>query len=188
MKKKNSITADERDTFRDAVKDVSRLHFDGVLPEPAAPAKPNRSVLLRRANSLAPSSRDAGPSDRLSDQFHPHQVHATEPLAFYRDGVQQTVRKKLRTGRFPIEADLDLHGMTSEVARVNVDQFLHAARDHRARCVLIIHGKGYGSSQDGPVLKNRVNSWLQQHEDVIGFCSAQPKHGGSGAVYVLLRR
>lgn len=188
MKKKNTITADERDAFRDAVKDVRRFQFDGVMPEPVAPQKPQRSLLLRRANSTLPTSRHARPTDRLSDQFHPHQVQAAEALSFARDSVQLSVRKKLRTGRIPIEADLDLHGMTAEIARMNVDQFISEARDHRARCVLIIHGKGYGSSQDGPVLKNRINSWLQQHEEVIAFCSAQPKDGGSGAVYVLLKR
>ena len=66
--------------------------------------------------------------------------------------------------------------------------FLDRCGHRGARCVHIIHGKGHGSSNQGPVLKNKVNAWLRQREEVLAFCSAQPKDGGTGAVYVLLRR
>jgi len=53
--------------------------------------------------------------------------------------------------------------------------------------VRIIHGKGYGSREQAPVLKNSLNSWLRQHPDVLAFSSTRPEHGGTGAVHVLLR-
>jgi DNA-nicking Smr family endonuclease len=56
------------------------------------------------------------------------------------------------------------------------------------RCVRIIHGKGKSSEGKLPVLKGKVNSWLRQRDEVIAFCSARPSDGGTGAVYVLLKR
>jgi DNA-nicking Smr family endonuclease len=55
------------------------------------------------------------------------------------------------------------------------------------RCVQIVHGKGYNSPGNQPVLKNDINLWLRQHQDVLAFCSTPPKAGGTGALYVLLK-
>ena len=55
------------------------------------------------------------------------------------------------------------------------------------RCAHIIHGKGYRSGERQPVLKRKVNYWLRLRPDVLAFCSATPRDGGTGAVYVLLR-
>jgi DNA-nicking Smr family endonuclease len=52
----------------------------------------------------------------------------------------------------------------------------------------VIHGKGARSGPDGPVLKAGVQRWLAQWDDVLGYVSAARRHGGSGAVYVLLQR
>ena len=77
--------------------------------------------------------------------------------------------------------------MTAATARGEIVRFIDACRDRHIRCVHLIHGKGYGSGGDLPVLKNRLNSWLRQHHEVLAFCSAQPRDGGRGALYVLLR-
>jgi DNA-nicking Smr family endonuclease len=53
--------------------------------------------------------------------------------------------------------------------------------------VRIIHGKGYGSNNQGPIIKPLVNKWLQQRNEILAFCSARPNDGGTGAVYVLLK-
>jgi DNA-nicking Smr family endonuclease len=56
-------------------------------------------------------------------------------------------------------------------------------------CIRIIHGKGKRSRNNkGPVIKTKVNHWLRQRDDVLAFCSARPIDGGTGAIYVLLRR
>ena len=78
--------------------------------------------------------------------------------------------------------------MTILIARQSLSEFLRRRRLSGARCVRIIHGKGRGSAQGLPVLKNKVNYWLQQRDDVLAFCSARPVDGGTGAVYVLLKR
>jgi DNA-nicking Smr family endonuclease len=96
--------------------------------------------------------------------------------------------RKLRRGQFSSRAELDLHGLRSEEARRTVAEFLHAARERNLRCVRIIHGKGRGSGARGPVLKQKLGSWLRQRSEVLAFCSARPADGGSGALYVLLGR
>ena len=104
-----------------------------------------------------------------------------------RPGLQQRLLRRLRRGQLAIGGELDMHGMTSNTARAALAEFITASREQGVRCVRIVHGKGYGSGTDAPVLKNRLNSWLRQHHDVLAFSSATPQDGGTGALYVLLR-
>jgi DNA-nicking Smr family endonuclease len=86
-----------------------------------------------------------------------------------------------------VELELDLHGLTVSYAREMLLEFLRACRQRRVRCVQIVHGKGKSSDRQ-PILKHKLNLWLRQWEDVLAFCSARPRDGGTGAVYVLLRQ
>ena len=61
-------------------------------------------------------------------------------------------------------------------------------RDAGVLDVRIVHGKGRGSGQRGPVLKQKVNRWLRQWDTVLAFVSTRQVHGGTGALYVLLRQ
>jgi len=124
----------------------------------------------------------------LSDEYDSAEIETGEELLHVRPGLQQTVIRKLRRGQYAIEAELDLHGATVTQAREAVDEFLGAARERGKRCVRIIHGKGHSSVGKMPVLKGKVNSWLRQKDEVLAFCSARPNDGGTGAVYVLLKR
>ena len=110
-----------------------------------------------------------------------------DTLSYAQPGIQKQVFKKLKRGQYSVGAELDLHGMTRVEAQASLDQFIAEARAHDIRCVRIIHGKGYGSSNQGPVIKPLVNKWLQYREEVLAFCSARPVDGGTGAVYVLLK-
>ena len=123
----------------------------------------------------------------LSDDYSPD-IETGEELLFVRTGIQQRVLRKFRRGQYTIEAELDLHGRTASEARELVSQFLHRARASNKRCVRIIHGKGLSSIGKLPVLKVKVNSWLRQWDEVLAFCSARPNDGGTGAVYVLLKK
>lgn len=114
-------------------------------------------------------------------------IETGDELSFIRSGVQQKVLKKLRRGHFSVEAELDLHGMIARIARLEVAKFLNQCRNYEIHCARIIHGKGYGSWQKEPILKNKLNRWLQLHNEVIAFCSARPMDGGTGAVYVLIK-
>ncbi|MBK9130567.1 MAG: Smr/MutS family protein [Gammaproteobacteria bacterium] len=109
-------------------------------------------------------------------------------LDYTRPGLQHGVMRKLRRGQFPVDAELDLHGMTATIARRELYAFLERCRTAAARCVLIIHGKGLSTPDRRPVLKSGVNAWLRQRDDVLAFCSARPRDGGTGALYVLLRK
>ena len=125
--------------------------------------------------------------DMLSDPIDLADVETGEELLFSRSGVQPAMMKKLRRGQFAIEAELDLHRMTSDEARLATSTFLQLARQGGKRCIRIIHGKGLGSPNKLPVLKTKLNHWLKQRDEILAFCSARPVDGGTGAVYVLLR-
>jgi DNA-nicking Smr family endonuclease len=114
-------------------------------------------------------------------------ISGGDALTFQRAGVQTQVVRRLRRGLFPIEAELDLHGLTQTAARDQLARFLTRSRDAGRRCVRIIHGKGYRSGARGPILKIAVDLWLKRHLDVMAFTSARAIDGGTGALYVLLR-
>ena len=136
---------------------------------------------------IRPDFEDIPADPGFSDGFDAGTVAADEALFFTRPGVQQRQLQRLKRGQLSIGAELDMHGMTTAIARNTISQFISGCRDRNIRCVRIIHGKGYGSKGDAPILKNRLNSWLRQHHDVLAFSSTPRQDGGTGAVYVLLR-
>lgn len=110
-----------------------------------------------------------------------------DSLSYVKSGIQKNVFRKLKRGQYSIEAELDLHGLTRLESQQQLNEFVNECREHGIRCVRIIHGKGYGSSNQGPVIKPLVNQWLQRRDEILAFCSARPADGGTGAVYVLLK-
>jgi DNA-nicking Smr family endonuclease len=126
--------------------------------------------------------------EAISDEFDPEALLDTdESLSFCRPGVRGDVVKKLRSGTWIVQAQLDLHGLRSDEAREALGAFLREAVKQGLRCVRVIHGKGLGSIGREPVLKGKVRRWLAQKEEVIAFCQARPHDGGAGAVVVLLQ-
>ena len=104
--------------------------------------------------------------------------------------LDPTTLKKLKAGEFTTQAYLDLHGHTKDKARSALNSFLTNAHAMGNRALLVIHGRGLKSSE-GPVLKEFVVKWLTTgnlSHLVLAFCSARPCDGGTGALYVLLRR
>lgn len=127
-------------------------------------------------------------TDALSDPWDWESVVSTgEELVFVRPGVSTAALRKLRRGGWVIKGELDLHGHTGDEARIALAAFLNRCMIEDRRCVRIIHGKGYGSKNRLPVLKNKVRHWLMQREDVLAFCQARAVDGGAGAVIVLLK-
>ncbi len=171
---------DAPDLFRRAVGKVKPVRNDRVEPHRAPP--PPRPLKLEQDEAQV--MRDAL-SDHVADSAD-HQPG--DILSFCREGVQKKVFRKLRTGTYAIQDELDLHGLTRDEARQALQAFLRGAAAEGRRCVRVIHGKGLRSSNEGPVLKTRVDHWLRQMDEVLAFHSALPRHGGTGAVYVLLRR
>lgn len=110
------------------------------------------------------------------------------PLEFKRAGVQNGVFRKLKQGRYAMDARLDLHRMTVALAREEVFRFIREAHHYDLRNVMIVPGRGNHSNAPEAVLKSYVNHWLPEFDEVQAFCSATPQHGGTGAVYVMLKK
>src|SRR5579871_515649 len=98
--------------------------------------------------------------------------------------------ERLKRGRRAVEAQLDLHGLTQPEAHRRLTEFVESCYRDGRRCLLIVTGRGLGP--DGPgVLKASVPRWLTEtslRQRVLAVATAQPRHGGAGALYVLLRR
>ncbi len=104
--------------------------------------------------------------------------------------VDRRTAQKLKKGRYPVDVTVDLHGLTQEAAYKRIHSVLIAAHARQQRCVLVITGKGKSGEGTG-VIKRRVPDWLNEpalRAIVLRTETAQPEHGGSGALYVLLRR
>ena len=126
--------------------------------------------------------------DMLSDEYYPVEIQPGDMLSYCRAGVQNRIFRKLRIGQYRVASELDLHGLNARQAKQMLLAFLHDAHIGYGECVRIIHGKGNRSDHRGPVIKTKINHWLRQHDRVLAFHSARPVDGGTGAIYVLIRR
>ncbi len=170
----------ERERFARAVGPVQRVRDGGRAARPAAALDPTpRQRIADEARALASS---------LSDELDVSTLLDTDAaLGFRRQGIGADVLPRLRRGHWSVQRHLDLHGMTREVAREALSQFVRQAERDGLRCVRIVHGKGNGSPGREPVLKGKVQAWLVQKDAVIAFAQAPASDGGHGAVLVLLR-
>ncbi len=177
------MTDDE--SFKDAMSDVSPLQHKRVRHD-------NR---VREATISQIERRQAALGNNKPPKVDPNYLSAGEVrqcqprdiLEWKKDGVQHEVFKKLKSGRYPIEGSLDLHGCTVKEARVEMFKFLNLALARGWRTLLIAHGRGELSETPARI-KSRVAHWLEQIPEVIAFHSAQNHHGGTGAVYALLKK
>ncbi len=178
-KPNKSINSEDVALFRDAVAGARPVvhHKADLRPRP-----PAARARFRRQDEAAVLR------ESLDSTAESLELETGEELSFRRSGIPAQVFTQLRRGRFAIKSEIDLHGMTSAEARVELRTFLAESVDARLQCVRVIHGKGLRSGPRGPVLKASVNRWLRQWDDVIAFVSAPARDGGTGAVYVLLRR
>lgn len=183
MDKKKNLSAEERMLFADAVKNVKP--FD----------ESNKTVFIPAVKPVKRKISSQVPHISKIAEFSPVDLEALAPeqwigiedkLVFNRSGLQDKLLKKLAHGQLPLEARLDLHRLTVATALAQAEFFLQHCQQQGLRVVLIIHGKGKKSAK--PILKNAVNIWLRTQDNVLAFHSAQPKDGGAGAVYVLLKK
>ena len=107
---------------------------------------------------------------------------------FVAHGVDRREIKKLKKGEYIVRARRDLHGMTGGEAVASVGRLIENSRYGGHRCVCIIHGRGLRSKDNQPILKKRVREYLRSHRSVLAYTDAPLSDGGSGAVYVLLRK
>lgn len=184
------VSEEENELFKNALGDVEPLAENNKL----AIADPTRikKVLGSSPSSLAVGEQAAqvNKAGRENDLATPEFITPVKPLeiiAFQCEGIQHGVYKKLKLGKYKVQASLDLHRRTAEQARHDVYDFIVDCTDDDVRNALIIHGKGlYQQSQ--ALLKSCVNHWLRQMHQVLAIHSALPRDGGTGAVYILLRK
>ncbi|MBD9400930.1 Smr/MutS family protein [Comamonas sp. CMM02] len=126
--------------------------------------------------------------EAMSDEFDVSTLlDVDDQLSFRRSGIGLDVTRKLRSGQWSIQRQLDLHGLRSDEAREALGQFIRLAHRTGLRCVRVVHGKGLGSPGKTPVLKAKVQRWLVQKKEVLAFVQARPAEGGAGALVVLLQ-
>ncbi|MCK9535082.1 MAG: Smr/MutS family protein [Pseudomonas sp.] len=175
---------DEFSLFAQQMQGVRRIHVDYA---DVGKAKPNRAVQQMNRKNALQSTTEQLVVDGLSDQFV-LDVGAEEILYWARDGVQDSQLRRMKAGLIAFEGSLDLHGMSVEKARTTLREFLTEALRLEIRCVRVTHGKAARLDGKKPMIKSHVNTWLRQHDKVLGFTSCAAKHGGAGALYVLLKR
>jgi DNA-nicking Smr family endonuclease len=191
--------AKHRDSAPDASDDTAtfRAAMRGVRPLPpaATPGANAKSQRPRPAAALAHGRARA--RSRATDAAAQEQgslvtiveasVTADERLVFKRAGVRDQEMRRLRRGLYPVEGEIDLHGVNQAEAHELLVEFIAMNMAAGRRCVRIVHGKGMRSGARGAILKSAVDQWLRRHHDVTAFVSARPIDGGTGALYVLLR-
>lgn len=175
----NDLSDEDKALFRDMMRQVKPLN-PRVLRETKKPPIPKPIRVTPKTPDLP--IREYALSNHVLDT-----VLADTVLSYCSHPIPGLRFRQLKKGQIPIEARLDLHGFKPDAARDALCNFIDNAVQMNKRCVLIIHGKG-GRHFDTPILKNFVNHWLKQLSPVLAFHSALAHHGGSGAVYVLLKR
>ena len=170
-------------------------HLDGVKPlKPVDRAKLKKTVssvskAYQRQAAVGDhqSNIDNNPIGSVSDDYV-DMVKPLDILSFKRAGIQDGVFKKFRLGKYSIDGRLDLHRRTVVEARQEVFSFISEATACDARCLLILHGKGERNINQQAKLKSYAAKWLKEIPQVMAYHSAQKHHGGTGALYVLLKK
>lgn len=174
--------SEDETQFAEQMAGVTPLKSRGRVPMVTSRA-PDPGLQQRR---LAATAQSGGHDNFLSTEYAP-QLGPHDIISFVRPGVQHGVFGKLRRGRYQPEATLDLHRHTVEEARSALWDFLQQSTAYQLRTVMVLHGKGDRAPRAG-VLKSFVAHWLQDIPLVLAYHSAQPYHGGAGALYVLLKK
>jgi len=178
-RRRRRLTTEETDLWREATRNVARRPGNSLSqPSPVA------------------SDVDVSPSEAWQQQSTgtPEQTQARLKLIPKLAPIERQLRQKLARGRAAPDAEIDLHGLRQREASVALRSFLVRAQAEGARLVLVVTGKGERSaaSEGTPgTLRKNVPNWLRgagYHSVVAGFEEAARPHGGTGALYVRLRR
>nr|WP_086939900.1 DNA endonuclease SmrA [Thaumasiovibrio occultus] len=172
---------DEMSLFREMMADVAPMAQDKIEQK-----KKHLVTDAHLARQVAAQSLTESQPEYLSIDYA-DMVKPDDELAFKRDGVQDGVFRKMRLGKYEIQARLDLHRKTLAQAREEVLQFLTQCQRMDIRQVVIVHGKGEKSNPPA-LMKSFLAAWLMQISDVLCFHSALRQHGGVGAVYVSIKK
>jgi DNA-nicking Smr family endonuclease len=175
------LSKEDKDLFAKATKDVTKIANKPVLSKKTSNIKTKKM----KNKCLITDVFSYGNYDFTNNDCSP--VSAHQSMFFQQSGVRKQDIKKLKKGLFTIEITEDLHVKTESIAEKSIHLFLQEAMQHNYKHGLLIHGKGYNSNSEKPALKNLVKQMLTGHPNILALCSAKPKDGGTGAVYILFK-
>ena len=175
----NDQTDDDLKLFREAVADVKPLRTQAKVADKPKPKPYPHQRIADEKKVIEELAKN------LSDEWL---ELSGDELNYCRDGVSRQIMRRLRSGRYVIEAELDLHGLRRDQAKQELVLFIRECQLKKLRCVRIIHGKGQRSPNKKPVLKIKTAGWLKQMDQILAYCTAPGTDGGTGALYVLLKR
>jgi len=178
--KDQPVTEDDEQEFRNAMRGAKRLDVEMRVP----PTKPKPKARAR----FAQANESAVLAESRDDDIDAMEHNTGGALRFHRQSVGRRTLRKLSRGAYNVQSEIDLHGMTLAEAKPRLRDFIQYSAERGHLCVRVVHGKGLGSGDRGPVLKNAVNHWLRRWDNVLAFVSTRQVDGGTGAVYVLLQR
>lgn len=196
---RRTLSADEDRLWQLVVKDAvpldpeARAVFSEPLAEVVEVAEPPPEGGIAPAPVRDPAPRPAAVGafrvgERVAEAVVrvrtvlPGLTHGDSP------GVDKRTAQRFKRGRMDIDGTIDLHGMTQEAAHIALHRFVEGGAAAGKRCLLVITGKG---TRGEGVLRGAVPRWLNDERlrrHILTFSHAQPQHGGSGALYVLLKR
>jgi DNA-nicking Smr family endonuclease len=184
----------ERDLWQQVMRDATPMRHSKRAPVDVPDATPESKPAPPKNESVsAPAEKKpakAPPRPQPTPPIQPKKAPDPGVTPGRLHNVDRRTADRLKRGRLEIEGRIDLHGMTRAAAQDALTSFVVAAADRGQRCVLVITGKGTFSGGPG-VLKQEVPKWLNMsplRERIVAVNEAQPKHGGGGALYVLLKR
>lgn len=176
---KTMSSNNDMDLFAREMADVKPLGADNrVLLKQVSGAQPGQEYRRHKAEL------DTQEADCPLSLILRRKLDVGDWLSFKRDGIQNGVYKNLRTGKYPQEATLNLNRMPPRQARDELVQFVGDCEETNVRSVLVFFGHG----ESGVLLKSYLAQWLPELKTVQVFHTALKHHGGSAAVYVLLRK
>ncbi|HMB31935.1 MAG TPA: Smr/MutS family protein [Desulfohalobiaceae bacterium] len=177
----------DKELFHKAMQDVKPLKNKGHGRQITAPASCKEKSLQ--------TETEISPYQYLQDLVHgkfEFEIElTTEYLQGNVQGLDPRIFRKLKNGQYSPEAHLDLHGLKSEDARIALTFFIKEHYLNGKRCLLVIPGRGKNSLHGRSILRESIQMWLTQEplkRVVLGFSTAKPQHGGTGALYILLRK
>jgi DNA-nicking Smr family endonuclease len=167
--KRPLVSVEDAALFMDAVKDARPLGSRDRIALPPKPASVVKVVELP-------------PEIKLAVEGDMRRFTARAP------GVSLSQVAEMRTGKISLEATLDLHGTTIEIAKDQLRQFLVESRRLGRRRVLVIHGKGTHSDHGAPLREAVLGELLGALSGLVhALASAAQADGGEGATYVMIR-
>ena len=172
--------------WAEEIADVKPLKKKDIV----VPAKDHPPVIkVTRKQENAEEIPHSAPPFNNTEPFI-RKVYTSDILAASRAGLDERTFYKLKKGQVPYEHSFDLHGFTETQAHLSLTDYLNWAYTEGLRCVIIVHGKGkgYGPSEQMGIIKAQTPLWLESHVGVLAYHTTLPKHGGSGAVYVMIRK